>query len=174
MYLFKEIVCNRLPDLAYYPVSPTLALPLYVSDTFKMSYGLRSSGSTFMYLYYLISIDLQLGCLFNSHTLQSLQLWARPAYRTASNLYVQRLLSNQLLPRLRSHYFFYLCKCFELLLGTSLVLVITFIYQTDDWISNILNIDRTEPDRTNPTVRTLTSFNPDIQLINKIDLPTIA
>jgi len=63
-----------------------------------------------------------------------------------------------LLPHLRSHYFFHLCKCFEPLPGTSLVLVIIFKYQTDGrrtsiilnidhikhWkrrISNILNID---------------------------------
>ena len=51
-------VCNRLPDLAYYPVSPALALPSYVLDTLEMSYRLRSLGSTFMYLYHLISIDL--------------------------------------------------------------------------------------------------------------------
>jgi len=34
-----------------------------------LSYRLRSSGSTFIYLVHLISIDLQLSCLFNSPTL---------------------------------------------------------------------------------------------------------
>jgi len=62
-------VCNRLPDLAYYPVSLALALPSYVSDMVEMSHGLRSSGSTFMYLYHLISIDLESSRSFNTHTL---------------------------------------------------------------------------------------------------------
>ena len=35
-------VCNRLPDLAYYPISLASALPSYVSDMFEMSHGLRS------------------------------------------------------------------------------------------------------------------------------------
>jgi len=39
-----------------------------------LSHRLRSSGSTFMYLVYLISIDLQLSRLFNSPTLALLQL----------------------------------------------------------------------------------------------------
>jgi hypothetical protein len=70
----RDLKCNRLADLAYYPVSLASALPSHVLDTFKMSHGLRSSGSTFMYLYHLISIDLQLSCSFNTHTLQSLHL----------------------------------------------------------------------------------------------------
>ena len=36
--------------------------------------GSGVQGSTFMYLYHLISIDLQLSRSFNSHTLQSLHL----------------------------------------------------------------------------------------------------
>ena len=67
-------LCNRLPDLAYYPVSLALALPSHVSDMVEMTYGLRSSGSTFMYLYHLISIDLQLSRLLNSPTLHCYNL----------------------------------------------------------------------------------------------------
>jgi hypothetical protein len=51
-------------------VSP---LPSYVLDMVEMSHGLRSSGSTFVYIYHFISIDLESSCSDNSHTLQSLQ-----------------------------------------------------------------------------------------------------
>ena len=64
--------CNRLPDLAYCPVSLALALRSHVSDMVEMTHRLRSSGSTFMYLYHLISIDLQSSRSFNT-TLQSSQ-----------------------------------------------------------------------------------------------------
>ena len=55
----------------------------------------HSLATYFMYLYHLISIALQSSRSCISLPLQSLQLWARPAYRTASDLYIQRLLSNQ-------------------------------------------------------------------------------
>jgi len=60
-----------------------------------------------MYLVHLISIDLQLSCLFNSYTAK--------AYSYKPGLHY--LLSNQLnlLPYLRSYYFYYLCKCLKLL-----------------------------------------------------------
>src|SRR5882724_12816510 len=57
-------------DYRYCPETG-LALPSYVSDMVEMTHGLRSSGSTFMYLYHLISIDLELSRSFNSHTAKS-------------------------------------------------------------------------------------------------------
>jgi hypothetical protein len=53
-----------------------------------MTYRLRSSGSTFMYLYHLISIDLQLSCSFNTH-LQKLTislLISLPSSSTTANI----------------------------------------------------------------------------------------
>jgi len=92
----------------------------------EMSHGLRSYG---VYFHVFIPLDfhrLQLSRLFNSPILH------RYSYKPGSHY----LLSNQsnrtvyctinLLPRLRSHYFYYLCKCFKLLPGTALILVITF------------------------------------------------
>ena len=81
--------CNRLPDLAYYPVSLASALPSYVSDTFEMSHGLRSSGSTFMYLYHLISIDLQSSCSFIPPHCKAY------SYEPGSHHLLHQLLSNQ-------------------------------------------------------------------------------
>ena len=37
-----EVKCNRLPDLAYCPVSLASALPSHVSDMIEMTYRLRS------------------------------------------------------------------------------------------------------------------------------------
>ena len=61
-------MCNRLLDPAYCPILLALALPLYILDIVKITYRLRSSGSTFTYLYHLISLDLQLSRLFNTYT----------------------------------------------------------------------------------------------------------
>src|SRR6266481_8333625 len=64
-------------------------------------------GSTFMYIFLFISIDLQLSRSFNSPTLHCY------SYKPGSHY----LLSNQstyctvnLLPHLRSHYFYHLCS----------------------------------------------------------------
>ena len=63
-------------------------------------------STPFMYIYHLISIDLELSRSLNSPTLALLQLWVRIA--------LPAKLIN-LLPYLRSHYFYHLCKCLELL-----------------------------------------------------------
>ena len=66
-------VCNRLPDLAYYPVSQDQHHPRMSRIWLKWVTDFGVTGSTFMYLYHLISIDLQLSRSFNTHTLQLLQ-----------------------------------------------------------------------------------------------------
>jgi hypothetical protein len=99
-----------------------------------------------------MSIDLQLSRSFNSPTLHCY------SYEPGSHY----LLSNQsnrtvcctinLLPRSRSHYFSYLCKCFELLPGTTSC--------TRDYLPNgRSNIEHrsyrtSNIDEPNPTVRT--------------------
>ena len=82
--------CNQLPDPTYCPVLLASALPSYVSDIIEMTYRLRSSGSTFIYLYHLISIDLQSSRSFNTHTVK---LTVISPDRTSGSHY---LLSNYL------------------------------------------------------------------------------
>jgi len=97
----------------------------------------------FLYIVSLISIDLELSRSFNSSHCKAY------SYKPGSHCLLSNYLNRttcctiNLLPHLRSHYFYYLCKCFEPLPGTSLVLVITFKYQTNE--RSTLTDDRTRP-----------------------------
>jgi hypothetical protein len=81
-----QIRCNRLPALCWGTRSSPMRLRDRIDPTLLclgygqiLSHRLRSSGSTFMYLFHLISIDLELSRSFNTHTLQSLHqvCWIR-------------------------------------------------------------------------------------------------
>jgi len=98
------------------PYMVALSPPSYISYmgnksnlTSHRPYG---QGSTFIYIFHFMSIDLQSSrSFFSSH-------YKAYSYEPGSHY----LLSNQstcctinLLPRLRSHYFFHLCKYLKLL-----------------------------------------------------------
>ena len=95
--------CYKVPlQLAYILTRlPTWSL---TRSNNLINYPLLSTP--FMYIYHLISIDLELSRSFNSPILALLQLWVRIALPAKP---------INLLPYLRSHYFYHLCKCLELL-----------------------------------------------------------
>jgi len=94
-----------------------------------------------MYIFHLISIDLQLSCLFNSTTLQLLQLWARIALPAKQLIYLLHHQIYYLIQEVTTSITFASVLSF---FGYALVLVITFFtYQTNG--RSISTDDRTRP-----------------------------
>jgi hypothetical protein len=123
----------RIPRMSYITLFQLrISLPFYlIAYTFLI------------YIYHLISIDLQL-----SHSCNSPHCKAY-SYEPGSHCLLSNYLNRttcytiNLLPHSRSHYFYHLCKCFKPLPGTALVLIITFTYQTNGRAT--LTDDHTRP-----------------------------
>ena len=101
----------------HYPRIPRIPRISYIT-LFRLRISLPFCFITytfFMYIYYLISIDLQLSRSFNSSHCKAY------SYKPGSHCLLSNYLNRttcctiNLLPHLRSHYFYYLCKCLELL-----------------------------------------------------------
>ena len=126
-FLTRSSILDSVTDLATYPLTwlttwsttrSTTPCFYYLLPTigaiYLVNYDLLSLSSCYLPRVYIEPLDLhsQLSCLVNFHTLQSLQLWARIAPPADQSIGSQAV---NLLPRSRSHYFSYLCKCLELL-----------------------------------------------------------